>query len=105
LVPAAVLFGLAGAAIAAGAVTGIIHLNDVAALEERCGGSACPPEEQESADTTLPLAHVSTVSFAVGGAALVTGIILAVVRPGGGEPPASARVAVGLGSLEVGGVF
>ncbi|NUP13396.1 MAG: hypothetical protein HOW73_45740 [Polyangiaceae bacterium] len=83
LVPAIVLFSVGGAATVVGAVTGGLSLAKVSELEERCVDGHCPASDQDEADFAEALGTTSTVTFAVAGAAVVTGIVLAVVRPGG----------------------
>ncbi|MBI4951354.1 MAG: hypothetical protein HY908_04930 [Myxococcales bacterium] len=85
LAPAAVTFVLAGAALVMGGVTGGLALAKVDDLKSRCTDGHCPVADQPEADKVPLLGTLSTVGFAVGGAGLLVGIVLAVVRPGGSD--------------------
>jgi hypothetical protein len=90
LAPAVVAFSIGGAGIAVGAITGVLFLGAMGDLEERCPEDRCAPEDQEAIDEAGLLGNVSTIGFGVGAAGLVAGVILAVVRPGGGDASVSA---------------
>lgn len=110
LAPAVVAFSIGGAGIAVGAITGVLFLGAMGDLSDRCPEDRCAPEDQEAIDEAGLLGNVSTVGFAVGGAGLVAGVILAVVRPGGGDASASASATeiepwIGAGSGGVRGRF
>jgi hypothetical protein len=92
-VPAAVAFSLGGAGLIVGAITGGLALAAASDIKSRCVDGHCPPEDQAAGDEATVLAHVSTAGFAVGGAGVLVGIILAAVPPGG----SSDEVAVSLG--------
>jgi hypothetical protein len=71
----AVSFGLSGAATVVGAVTGGLALAAGDELDERCrtpGPDACT---QREIDDAYVLAHVATGSFALAGAAALTGAV------------------------------
>jgi tetratricopeptide (TPR) repeat protein len=91
MVPAALAFSLGGAALVAGAVTGGLSLSLAGDVEDACGDhpQTCPPEQQANIDDATTLAHVSNVTFAVGGVGVVLGIVFVFVFDGG-EPSASA---------------
>jgi tetratricopeptide (TPR) repeat protein len=93
LLPAALLFGVGGVGLAAGAVTGALALSRADDVQTGCEGSRCYPEAEPLYDEAIALAHASTISLAIGGAATVAGIVLVVVRPGGSDDAAvDARV-------------
>jgi hypothetical protein len=80
--------------VGAGSVTGAISLSQAQDLSTVCGPTktSCPPSEQGRIDDAVLLGHVSTASFAAGGAALGVGIILlAVESSSDGEPDAPAK--------------
>src|SRR5690606_37900600 len=81
LVPAYVVFGVGGAALLAGAITGAISLSIVADVEERCIDGHCPPEDEDEARVASRLGTASTATLAIGGAAIATGIILVFALP------------------------
>lgn len=114
IVPGAVLIGVGAAGVGVGAVTGIMAKSQIDDIKSRCLPSGhCLASDQANADAAERLTTASTISFAVGGAVLVTGAILFIVRPGGGKEPEKAasaglhlsNVSVGLGSIHVGGTF
>ena len=104
LVPACIAFGVGGAALGVGAVTGVLFLNRVSDLESRCTDSHCPAGDQPTADSAVPLSTVSTVGFVVAGVAATAGVVLLVVRPGG-RSDAAVRARASVGSLAVEGRF
>jgi hypothetical protein len=76
-----VVGGLGLAALAAGGVTGILTIQKKADKEEACPNYRCPTDKRFSAGEDARKAGalfstISTVTFAVGGAAVVAGIIL-----------------------------
>lgn len=80
LIAGIVVGGLGVVGLVVGAVTGGLVLDRKATVEEFCSDDVCTdPKGVEAADEGRTLAVVSTVGFAVGGAALVTGIVLVVV--------------------------
>jgi hypothetical protein len=112
LVPAAIAFGVGGAGIVAGAITGGLALAKLSAAREGCtapdanGLRHCPAGNESAANAVGTLRTVSIIGFAAGGAGAITGVVLAVLRPGGGaEKAATIDVDVGPGSLGVRGRF
>ncbi len=65
---------IAGASLAAGAVTGALSLTQVASVKEQCDGNRCPPAVQDKLSTAQTLAHVSTVTLIAGGVGAALGI-------------------------------
>jgi hypothetical protein len=103
--PAVVAFGAGGATLGVGAVAGALALRKSSEALAPCTQS-CPraQETQIRGDsaTAMDLAHVSTAAFVVAGAAVAGGVVLLVVRPGGGSP---VEARVGLGRATVRGAF
>jgi len=93
-VPAMSAFGAGAVALAAGAVTGVMSLSRVSELEGAClEDGRCPPSEQARIDEAKVLGNVSTVTFAMGGAAVAAGVALLVL----GKPkpaPTAGRIEV-----------
>jgi hypothetical protein len=82
-------FGVAGAGVIAGTVTGLLAIGKVSDLGDACGeDDVCPPELEDDYDSMLALANASNVSFALAGAGAAVAII-ALVAAGGGD---TARV-------------
>jgi hypothetical protein len=72
--------GVGVVGLAAGAITGLATLSRASQLANDCPRkTSCPAEDQSVIDEGRALGTASTVTFAVGGAALVTGVVLVVV--------------------------
>lgn len=83
LAPGIALLVIGGAGLVLGAITGGIALGLSNEIKEGCIDDHCLVSDAEKLDTAKLLAVISTVGFAVGGAAVVTGTVLVIVRPGG----------------------
>lgn len=107
LVPGGVLLGAGGAGLAVGAVTGILAFNTVSEYRQRCEANHCLPADAEKGDSAKLLGNISTAAFVAGGALAATGVVLLLVRPGGGstEQAATVRAELGPGSLRLVGSF
>jgi hypothetical protein len=107
LVPAGIAFGAGAAGLAAGAVTGIAALSIGGDIRSRCrtiaGELHCLAADIPARDTASALATTSTIALVAGGAAALTGVVLAIVRPGGGSKP--VEVTVSAGSVHLRGSF
>lgn len=95
-VPAYAMFGVAGAGLLAGALTGGMSLAMTNDLKVRCDDNECPPDATGDLDTATAFAHASTASFLLAGAAAATAVILLVADPGpkraASTTPRAARV-------------
>jgi hypothetical protein len=121
-----VLLSAGGAAIVAGAVTGVLALNERSDLKRACGGSACEPSSEseyadfrQKRDKYRGLGTASGVAFAMGAGAALGGAALWLFtgKPSSSSPSSSteraaretrtthASLEVGLGSLFVSGEF
>ncbi len=77
VIPGAILLSVGGVALVAGAVTGVLSLQDVDELADKCPSRiGCDPADREIADRARLRGNVSTAMFAIGGVAAVTGAIL-----------------------------
>lgn len=108
LVPGLIGIGLGAGGIAAGAITGALALSKASDIKSRCteqpnGSLTCPYTEERNVGAAQTLSTVSVVSFVAGGVAAAAGIVLVIVRPGGGS--ASARLVPGPGSMMIEGRF
>ena len=56
-------FGVGGLGLVVGSITGVMALSKASDLEDTCGGTRCPPEEQDDIDSGKSLATVSNVGF------------------------------------------
>lgn len=74
--------GVGIAALVVGAVTGGVVWGQMGTVEANCKKHLCNQVGEAAADTAQTLGVVSTVTFVVGAAGLLTGIILYVTEPG-----------------------
>jgi len=104
-------FGVAGAGVLVGSVTGIMALSKTASAEEGCVDDRCPPSTHDDIDAGRTLGTVSTVAFAV--AVLGAGVGVYALLSSDEKPPADDRGSrsprveawVGVGSAGVRGAF
>jgi hypothetical protein len=69
------LLGVGGVGLAAGSVFGLITLSKTSSLDKLCPTrSTCPSSAQSDIRLSKTTAWASTISFGVGGAALLTGL-------------------------------
>jgi hypothetical protein len=111
-------FGVAGAGIILGAVTGLMTLTTTSSIKSsgHCYGDTCGPEEYDRITSANTTATIANVSFAVAGAGLAAGLVGLLLPKTGGSPaqPASenggsttSRIEpwLGIGSAGVRGRF
>jgi hypothetical protein len=103
-----VAFGLGGAGLAAGGVTGGLALRKRADLKDDCVGGVCPSSSRKKIDTYHTYGTISGVALAVGVAGVGAGLVLWLTEPKA-EETASAQVTVhpllGLGLIGAEGTF
>ncbi|MCA9622631.1 MAG: hypothetical protein KC731_26605 [Myxococcales bacterium] len=105
--------GIGAVGLIAGGITGGISLALASSVKDRCSNQVCDPEVESKANTSIALAHVSTTTFAVGGAALTAGLIGLIIEvTSEREVPANEgadhvelRPLVGPGFIGLGGRF
>jgi hypothetical protein len=105
--PAWVAFGVGGAGLLVGTITGAMALGKVGGIKDRCPDGRCPPGEQGEIDSARTLGNVSTVGFVIGGIGAATGAVLLFAAPGSGgreKPPAAGPRVVPWIGLASGGV-
>jgi hypothetical protein len=84
-------FGLGGAGLVVGTITGILSLNAVSAAKKVCGADgACPPAAQPDLDRSLTMANISNVGFGAGIAFVGLGVVGLVLLPRSGANAVSA---------------
>jgi hypothetical protein len=76
-----VTVGVGVAGLGAGALFGVQTLEEKSTVDDNCVGSRCNPIGLNANEDAQRSAALSTVGFVVGGAALVTGIVLLVSAP------------------------
>jgi hypothetical protein len=104
-----IAFGVAGAGLVAGSVTGLVSMGDKSSAQSGCTNNLCPPPTWSDIDSARTMATISTVSFVVAGVGAAVGVATLLFRPSAAPAPAtqSARIVpwVGAGSAGVVGVF
>lgn len=102
-----VAFGVGGAGLALGAVTGVLFLSERSKLTSECPDSKCPPSAHDDLGRYHLYSYTSAISLLVGVAGAGTGVALLLTKPKNEEPPRAARVSpyVALGSVGVEGSF
>ena len=101
--PGALLAGVGGAGLIAGVITGVLSLEQVAELDERCPDKRCPPGEQGSIADVERLGNASTGLLVAGGVVAAVGVSLIIVSATAGEESTSIRL--GPGTLQLHGRF
>lgn len=92
-----IVLALGAGALIAGAVTGVVTLNEASAIKDRCSGTVCPLASEQEADDAKLIGNVSTAMFVAGGVLAVAGIVLVIVDPFGGSEPAAAALGARVG--------
>ncbi len=87
LLPAAIAWGASGAGIALGAVFGVFAFEEAEKARVGCVDNVCPEANSGAIDASRDNGTASTVCFAIGGAGLVTGVVLAIVYGSDDAPP------------------
>lgn len=95
----------AGAAIAVGGITGVLAMNARAPVAPHCPGDVCEPKYAREVERLNALRSVSTVAFAVGGAALAGVGAWWLFAPRTRPQQAFVRLRIGLGGLGLAGAF
>lgn len=68
-------FGVAGAGIIAGTVTGLMAMSKGSTVKDSCIDTRCPPSVKDDLDSGKTLGTISTISFAAAGVGAVVGVI------------------------------
>jgi hypothetical protein len=109
IVPGAVALGAGGVFMVVGAITGGIAAGKISDIKSRCrtlaGEEHCLVADIPARDSAQTLITVSTVGLIAGGAALLAGTALVILRPGGGAGKARLEVEAGLTAVHLRGSF
>lgn len=106
-------FGLAGAGLIVGSVTGFLSMSHTSSAKSLCTNNVCPPSTHDDLASARSNATISNIGFAVAGVGAVIGVV-GLLLPGVPvvtTPPAasgrgpSASIMVGFGSVGVVGAF
>jgi hypothetical protein len=70
-------FGIAGAGVLAGAITGVLSMSKTNSIKSSsgCAGGVCGPTEYDDISSARSLATISTASFVAAGAGAVLGVV------------------------------
>ncbi|MBW2535015.1 MAG: hypothetical protein JRI55_26220 [Deltaproteobacteria bacterium] len=104
--PGAIAYGVGGAGLIMGVITGAIFVGRAGDLKDKCPNDQCPPEEEEEGDAVSTLGTISTVGFIVAGVGAVAGTILVLTIPGDDSTASDdTAIRVGPGGVFVSGAF
>jgi hypothetical protein len=79
---ALVAFGVGGAGLLLGSITGLMAMGKASDLKDKCPDNKCPsPDLQSDIDSYKAIGAVSTVGFIVAGVGGVTGLVLLLTAP------------------------
>jgi hypothetical protein len=112
-------FGVGGAGLIAGAITGFLTLSAKSSALNNCQGNRCPPSAFSDLDTANTMSTISTVSFIVAGVGAGVGLTALIIgdkpkttepsteKPAEPAPQQGVRVIpwIGVGSAGVRGTF
>ena len=107
-------FGVAGAGLITGTVTGVVALSSGSIVHKRCIDVRCDPAIGDQLSNARSISTVSTVSFILAGLGAATGVVGIFLSKGAKEklPPPSATIAprithaaVGLQTVQLNGVW
>jgi hypothetical protein len=108
-----VAFGVGGAGLVLGAVTGALAMGKHGELSDKCPNGRCPNALGDEVDSYRTMGTLSTVGFVVAGVGIAAGTVLWITAPkkapalGAARSPSyvSARPYLGLGGGGVAGTF
>lgn len=102
-----IAFGVGGAGLLLGGITGVVALGDHSTLAKNCTGGTCPPSENNDLSGYHAMSTISTVGFVVAGVGAAAGVVLLLTQPKGAPPPTAVHLypVIGLGSAGVSGTF
>ena len=74
-------FGVAGAGLIAGGITGLIAMSRASSVREQCVDGKCPPSTHDDYDSGKTVGNISTALFVVAGVGAVIGVIGLLSKP------------------------
>ncbi|MDI1451721.1 hypothetical protein [Polyangium sp. 6x1] len=96
--------GLGLAGITMGSITGGLALGEKATVDEYCKNLICDPEGLRALERGRQLSVLGTVGFVVGGAGLLTAVVLWATRPGEKKSGGTGAIQADVITTERGGV-
>ena len=84
-----VAFGVGGAGLIAGGITGVLALGKKSDLDGKCNGGTCPSSAQSDVDSYHSMGLISTIGFAVGIVGAGAGVYLLLTSKGSDPAPAT----------------
>lgn len=99
--PAGIAYGVGGAGLIMGVITGAIFVDRADDLKERCPDDRCAPEDEEEGEAVSTLGTVSTIGFVVAGVGAVAGTVLLLTIPNGDEDASGEALNVRAGPTGV----
>lgn len=103
--PAYIAFGVGGAGLVVGTVTGLMAMGKRTTLNETCPDGKCPQDQKSNLDGYKTLGGVSTVGFVVGLVGVAAGGILLVIPKKETTKAAYVSPYLGLGGVGATGQF
>lgn len=85
-----VAIGIGAAALGAGAFFGLRTFSEKSTVDEHCSGTRCDETGLRANDDARDAATLSTIAFALGGAAVATGVVLLFTAPTARTAPGPA---------------
>ncbi|MEP7127002.1 MAG: hypothetical protein ABJE95_39080, partial [Byssovorax sp.] len=109
LVPGFVGLGVGVVGLALGAITGGVASGKIADIRSRCrpidGAEHCLVADVPARDSAQTMITVSTIGLVAGGAALLAGTALIILRPGGAAASARLEIDAGPATIHLRGSF
>lgn len=78
---ALVAFGVGGAGLVVGSITGILAIGKHGDLKDKCPDGSCPATEQSTVDSYKTMGTISTIGFIVAGVGGIAGAVLLFTAP------------------------
>jgi hypothetical protein len=76
-----VAFGVGGAGLVVGGITGLLALGKAGDLSDKCPDKKCTSDQQDNVDSYKSMGTISTVGFIVAGVGGATGLVLLLTAP------------------------
>jgi hypothetical protein len=100
-----VAFGVGGAGLLVGSITGLVAMGKHSDLEGRCPNGKCPADAQGDVDGYKSMGTISTIGFIVAGVGAAAGVILLVTSPKQQTGTRTTTPTIGLGGAGIAGTF